>query len=68
MPRMAATAVTAIKLGRSLGDAMTWHVQYRKDTVEHIARHPGPEQATHCRLLPSLLAQKASQTYLKFPD
>jgi hypothetical protein len=39
---------------------MTWHVQYRKDTVEHIARHPGPEQATHCRFLPSLLAQKAS--------
>jgi hypothetical protein len=24
---------------------MTWHVQYRKDAIELIARHPSPEQA-----------------------
>ena len=24
---------------------MTWHVQYRKHTVDHIVRFPNPEQA-----------------------
>jgi hypothetical protein len=24
---------------------MTWHVQYRRDAAEHIARHPSPEAA-----------------------
>jgi hypothetical protein len=24
---------------------MTWHVQYRNDTVDHIVRYPNPEQA-----------------------
>ena len=32
---------------------MTWHVQYRKDTVDHIVRHPSPEAAIEaaCRLI-----------------
>jgi hypothetical protein len=32
---------------------MTWHVQYREDTVEHIDRHPSPERAIEaaCRLI-----------------
>jgi hypothetical protein len=32
---------------------MTWHVQYRKDTVDHIAMHPSPEQAIEaaCHLI-----------------
>jgi hypothetical protein len=32
---------------------MTWHVQYRKDAVDHIVRHPSPEQAIEaaCRLI-----------------
>ena len=34
-------------------DAMTWHVQYRKETVDHIVRHPSPEQAIEaaCHLI-----------------
>ena len=24
---------------------MTWHVQYRKDAIDHIERHPSPERA-----------------------
>ena len=33
--------------------AMTWHVQYRKDTTNHIVRHPSPERAIEaaCRLI-----------------
>jgi hypothetical protein len=33
--------------------AMTWHVQYRKNTVEHIVRYPSPEDAIEaaCRLI-----------------
>jgi hypothetical protein len=34
--------------------AMTWHVQYRRDTMmEHITRHPSPEDAIEaaCRLI-----------------
>jgi len=32
---------------------MTWHLQYRNDTGDHIERHPNPEQAIEsaCRLL-----------------
>lgn len=32
---------------------MTWHVQYRKDTVDLIVRHPTPEQAIEaaCELI-----------------
>ena len=32
---------------------MTWHVQYRKANVDHIVRHPSPEEAIEaaCRLL-----------------
>jgi hypothetical protein len=32
---------------------MTWHVQYRQDTVDRIVRHPSPEQAIEaaCRLI-----------------
>ena len=32
---------------------MTWHVQYRNDTVDHIVRYPNPEQAIEaaCRLI-----------------
>jgi hypothetical protein len=32
---------------------MTWHVQYRKDTTDHIVRHPSPERAIEaaCRLI-----------------
>jgi hypothetical protein len=32
---------------------MIWHVQYRKDTVEHIVRHPSTEEAIEaaCRLI-----------------
>jgi hypothetical protein len=32
---------------------MTWHVQYRQDTVDRIVRHPNPEQAIEaaCRLI-----------------
>ena len=35
------------------GVHMTWHVQYRRDTVEHIVRHPSPEEAIEaaCRLI-----------------
>jgi hypothetical protein len=32
---------------------MTWHVQYRKDAINHIDQHPSPEQAIEaaCRLI-----------------
>jgi hypothetical protein len=32
---------------------MMWHVQYRKNTTSHVARHPSPEQALEaaCRLI-----------------
>jgi hypothetical protein len=32
---------------------MTWHVQYRKDAIDHIERHPSPERAIEsaCRLI-----------------
>jgi hypothetical protein len=32
---------------------MTWHVQYRELTVNHIVRHPSPEDAIEaaCRLI-----------------
>jgi len=32
---------------------MTWHVQYRKDAVHHVTRHPSPELAIEsaCRLI-----------------
>jgi hypothetical protein len=32
---------------------MTWHVQYSKDAIDHIARHPSPEKAIEaaCRLM-----------------
>ena len=32
---------------------MEWYVQYRKDTVDHIVRHPTPEQAIEaaCHLI-----------------
>ena len=32
---------------------MTWHVQYRQDTTDHITRHPSPEKAVEaaCRLM-----------------
>jgi len=32
---------------------MTWHVQYRRDTVEHVVTHATPEDAidTACRLI-----------------
>jgi hypothetical protein len=32
---------------------MMWHVQYRKDAVSHLARHPSPEEAIEaaCRLI-----------------
>ena len=32
---------------------MDWHLQYRKDGVEHVARHPSPEAAIEaaCRLI-----------------
>jgi hypothetical protein len=32
---------------------MTWHVQYRKDAMDHISRHPSPERAIEaaCRLI-----------------
>jgi hypothetical protein len=32
---------------------MTWHVQYQKDAIDHIARYPSPEQAIEaaCRLI-----------------
>jgi hypothetical protein len=32
---------------------MTWHVQYRKDAIDHVARHPSPELAIEaaCRLI-----------------
>jgi len=32
---------------------MTWHVQYRRDTVEQIVRYPSPEEAIEfaCRLI-----------------
>jgi hypothetical protein len=33
--------------------AMTWHVQFRKDTTDHIERYPSPERAIEaaCRLI-----------------
>ncbi len=33
--------------------AMTWHVQYRKDTVDQIVRYPSPELAIEaaCHLI-----------------
>jgi len=33
--------------------AMTWHVQYRQRTTDHIVRHPSPEEAIEaaCRLI-----------------
>jgi hypothetical protein len=35
------------------GDTETWHVQYRRDTIDHIAQHPSPEAAIEaaCRLI-----------------
>ena len=32
---------------------MTWHVQYGKDAVDHLVRHPSPEEAIEaaCRLI-----------------
>lgn len=27
------------------GTMMTWHVQYRRDAIDMIGRHPSPEQA-----------------------
>lgn len=32
---------------------MTWHVQYRQDAIENIARYPSPERAIEaaCRLI-----------------
>ena len=30
---------------------MEWYVQYRKDTVDHIVRHPTPEQAIEAACL-----------------
>jgi hypothetical protein len=32
---------------------MTWHVQYRRDTVEHVGWHSNPEDAIEsaCRLI-----------------
>jgi|HubBroStandDraft_1064217.scaffolds.fasta_scaffold00015_22 hypothetical protein len=32
---------------------MFWHVQFRKDAVDHIVRHPNPEAAIEaaCRLI-----------------
>src|ERR1039458_8157327 len=35
------------------GAVMEWYVQYRKDTVDHIVRHPTPEQAIEaaCHLI-----------------
>ena len=32
---------------------MTWHLQYRNDTGDHIEKHPSPEQAIDaaCHLL-----------------
>ena len=34
-------------------DAMTWHVQYRRDTIDHVVLHRSPEAAieTACRLI-----------------
>jgi len=34
-------------------DAMTWHVQYRRDTIDHVVMHPSPQAAieTACRLI-----------------
>jgi hypothetical protein len=34
-------------------DAEAWHVQYRRDTFDHIVMHPSPEAAieTACRLI-----------------
>ena len=32
---------------------MTWHIQYRQGTTDHIVRHPSPEGAIEaaCRLI-----------------
>ena len=32
---------------------MPWHVQYRKDAIDHITRHPSPERAIEaaCHLI-----------------
>ncbi len=32
---------------------MTWHIQYRRGAMDHIARHPNPEKAIEaaCRLI-----------------
>jgi hypothetical protein len=32
---------------------ITWHVQYRQNTVDHVVRHPSPEAAIEaaCRLI-----------------
>ena len=32
---------------------MTWHIQYLRDGVDHLAWHPSPEQAIEhaCRLI-----------------
>jgi hypothetical protein len=37
------------------GDMTTWHVQYRQDAVDHVTRHPSPEQAIEaaCGLIDS---------------
>jgi hypothetical protein len=43
-----------MRQGRSdLDDIMTWHVQYQKHAVDHIARYPSPELAIEagCRLI-----------------
>jgi hypothetical protein len=39
--------------GNSVHTFMTWHVQYRKDAIDHIDRHPSPERAIEsaCRLI-----------------
>ena len=35
------------------GDAMSWHVQYRRDAGDYIVRRPSPEAAIEaaCRLI-----------------
>jgi hypothetical protein len=46
MPSQPSTPVQA-------GDTETWHVQYRRGTIERIARHSSPEAAIEaaCRLI-----------------
>jgi hypothetical protein len=47
-------------------DAMTWHVQYRRDTIDHVVMHPSPEAAKGAILRPSVFIEQPEHDFAEF--